>query len=77
MIIQEETRQEPRLGSDVIGFGVGGFVYLLNVCEKNLLIRRDSDSWTTGILNFDTDEVAETEGLDDAGLLKAMEEPRG
>ena len=33
MTVQNETQQEPRLGVDVIGFGVGEFAYLLNVFE--------------------------------------------
>lgn len=45
--------------------------------EKNLLVRREGDSWVTGIPDFDTDEVAESPGLDDAGLLRAIEESRG
>ena len=34
-------------------------------------------TWTTGIPDFATDEVAETDGLDDAALLRAIEESRG
>lgn len=45
--------------------------------EKNLLVRRDGDSWVTGIPDFDADEVAESPGLNDAGLLRAIEESRG
>lgn len=45
--------------------------------EKNLLVRREGDSWVTGIPDFDADEVAESPGLDDAGLLRAIEESRG
>lgn len=33
MTVQDERAQEPRLGVDVIGFGVGEFAYLLNVFE--------------------------------------------
>lgn len=58
----------------------GGSAYL--VCktlgsEQHLLIRREDDTWTTGIPDFDKDEVAETAGLDDAGLLAAIETARG
>ena len=58
----------------------GGSAYL--VCktlgsEQHLLIRREDDTWTTGIPDFDKDEVAETAGLDDAGLLAAIEDARG
>lgn len=58
----------------------GGSVYL--VCktlgsEQHLLIRREDDTWTTGIPDFDKDEVAETAGLDEAGLLAAIETARG
>ena len=45
--------------------------------EKNLLIRRDGGSWVTGIPDFNADEVAESPGLDDGGLLRAIEESRG
>ena len=58
----------------------GGSVYL--VCktlgsEQHLLIRREDHTWTTGIPDFDKDEVAETAGLDEAGLLAAIENARG
>ena len=33
MTVQDHTQHEPRLGVDVIGFGVGEFAYLLNVFE--------------------------------------------
>lgn len=58
----------------------GGTAYLVFKtldAEKHLLIRRGEDSWATGIPNFATDEVAETPGLDDSGLLRAIEESRG
>lgn len=58
----------------------GGTAYLVLKTvdsEEHLLIRRGEDSWTTGIPNFATDEVAETGNLDDAGLLHAIEESRG
>lgn len=58
----------------------GGTAYLVFKtldAEKHLLIRRDEDTWATGIPNFATDEVAETEGLDDAALLRAIRETRG
>ena len=58
----------------------GGTAYLVFKtvdAEKHLLIRRGEDSWATGIPNFATDEVAETKGLDDSGLLRAIEESRG
>lgn len=58
----------------------GGTAYLVFKtldAEKHLLVRRGADSWATGIPDFATDEVAETEGLDDAGLLRAIQECRG
>ena len=58
----------------------GGTAYLIFKtpdAEKHLLIRRDEDTWATGIPNFATDEVAETEGLDDAALLRGIRESRG
>lgn len=45
--------------------------------EQHLLVRREDSTWTTGIPDFDKDEVAETPGLDDAGLLAAIEDARG
>jgi hypothetical protein len=58
----------------------GGSAYLvfktLNA-EQHLLVRRDGTTWTTGIPDFTTDEVAETEGRDDAALLRVIEESRG
>jgi hypothetical protein len=58
----------------------GGTAYLVFKTvdtEKHLLVRRGQDAWATGVPDFATDEVAETEGLDDAGLLRAIEESRG
>jgi hypothetical protein len=58
----------------------GGSAYLVFKTlgsEQHLLIRREGDTWTTGIPDFDKDEVAETAGLDDAGLLAAIEDARG
>jgi hypothetical protein len=58
----------------------GGSAYLVFKTlgrEQHLLIRREDDTWTTGVPDFDKDEVAETAGLDDAGLLAAIEDTRG
>jgi len=58
----------------------GGSAYLVLktlASEQHLLIRREETSWTTGVPDFDKDEVAETAGLDDAGLLAAIEDARG
>ncbi|HSO91134.1 MAG TPA: hypothetical protein VLR70_08305 [Arthrobacter sp.] len=58
----------------------GGTAYLVFKtldAENHLLIRRGDDTWATGIPNFATDEVAETEGLDDAALLGGIRESRG
>ncbi len=58
----------------------GGTAYLVFKTlhdEKHLLIRRDGDSWATGVPDFATDEVAERAPLDDAGLLAAIKESRG
>ena len=58
----------------------GGTAYLVFKtldAENHLLIRRGEDTWATGIPNFATDEVAETEGLDDAALLRGIRESRG
>jgi hypothetical protein len=59
---------------------LGGSAYLVFKTlgsEQHLLIRREEDTWTTGIPDFDKDEVAETAGLDDARLLAAIEDARG
>jgi hypothetical protein len=58
----------------------GGSAYLVFktlASEQHLLIRREEASWTTGVPDFEKDEVAETAGLDDAGLLAAIEDARG
>jgi hypothetical protein len=58
----------------------GGSAYLVFKTlgsEQHLLIRREESSWTTGVPDFDKDEVDETAGLDDAGLLAAIEDARG
>lgn len=58
----------------------GGSAYLVFktlASEQHLLIRREESSWTTGVPDFDKDEVAESSGLDDAGLLAAIEDARG
>lgn len=58
----------------------GGTAYLVFKTlqdEKHLLIRRDGDSWATGVPDFATDEVAESAPLDEAGLLGAIKEFRG
>ncbi|CAH0166904.1 hypothetical protein SRABI83_01093 [Arthrobacter sp. Bi83] len=58
----------------------GGSAYLVFKtldAERHLLIRREGETWTTGIPDFDKDEVAESPGLDDAGLLAAIEDARG
>ncbi|WP_120523188.1 hypothetical protein [Arthrobacter celericrescens] len=58
----------------------GGTAYLVFktlATEQHLLIRRGESSWITGVPDFDKDEVAETPGLDNAGLLVAIEDARG
>jgi hypothetical protein len=58
----------------------GGSAYLVFktlASEQHLLVRREETTWTTGVPDFDKDEVAETAGLDDAGLLAAIEDARG
>ncbi|MEC5181151.1 hypothetical protein [Arthrobacter sp. CG_A4] len=58
----------------------GGSAYLVVKtldAEQHLLVRREASSWTTGIPDFAADEVTETEGLDDGGLLRAIEDIRG
>jgi hypothetical protein len=58
----------------------GGSAYLVFKTlgsEQHLLIRREDSTWTTGVPDFDKDEVAETAGMDDAGLLAAIGDARG
>ncbi|MDD1476753.1 hypothetical protein [Arthrobacter sp. H16F315] len=58
----------------------GGSAYLVFKTldtEQHLLVRREEGSWTTGVPDFTQDKVAETEGLDDGGLLRAIEVSRG
>lgn len=58
----------------------GGSAYLVFktlTSEQHLLIRREAGTWSTGIPDFDNDKVAETAGVDDAGLLAAIEDARG
>ena len=68
-IVRQHVEQNP-----------GGSAYLVFKTvdsEQHLLVRREEGSWTTGIPDFDKDEVAETARLDDAGLLAAIEDARG
>lgn len=58
----------------------GGSAYLVFKtldAERHLLVRREDNSWTTGIPDFASDQVNETSALDDAGLLAAIEGARG
>jgi hypothetical protein len=58
----------------------GGSAYLVFKTlgsEQHLLIRREESTWTTGVPDFAKDAVAESSGLDDAGLLAAIEDARG
>jgi hypothetical protein len=57
--------------------GSAYFVFKTLDSEQHLLVRREGKSWTTGTPDFDKDEVAEMPGLDDAGLLAAIEDARG
>jgi len=57
--------------------GSAYFVFKTLEDETHLLVRREGDFWTTGVPDFATDQVEETEGLDDAALLRAIEERRG
>lgn len=58
----------------------GGTAYLVFKTleeEKHLLVRRDGDTWATGVPDFASDQVAETTCLDDSRLLMAIKESRG
>lgn len=68
-VVRQHVEQNPR--------GTAYLVFKTLDAEMHLLIRRGEDSWATGIPNFATDEVAETEGLDDAALLRSIRESRG
>jgi hypothetical protein len=57
--------------------GSAYFVFKTLDSEQHLLVRSEGNSWTTGVPDFDKDEVAETPGLDDGGLLAAIEDARG
>ncbi|WP_395398390.1 hypothetical protein ACHMXB_11125 [Arthrobacter sp. UC242_113] len=57
--------------------GSAYFVFKTLDSEQHLLVRSEDNSWTTGVPDFDKDEVAETPGLDDGGLLAAIEDARG
>jgi hypothetical protein len=68
-VVRQHVEQNPA--------GTAYLVFKTLHAEQHLLIRRDGDAWATGIPNFTSDEVDETEGLDDFGLLRAIEESRG
>lgn len=68
-IVQQHVAENPG--------GSAYFVFKTLDSEQHLLVRREGDSWTTGTPDFDKDEVAETPGLNDAGLLAAIEDARG
>lgn len=68
-IVQQHISEHPG--------GSAYFVFKTLDSEQHLLVRREDDTWTTGVPDFDKDEVAETAGLDDAALLAAIEDARG
>lgn len=68
-IVQQHVAENPE--------GSAYFVFKTLNSEQHLLVRREGSSWTTGTPDFDKDEVAEMPGLDDAGLLAAIEDARG
>ena len=68
-IVQQHVAENPE--------GSAYFVFKTLDSEQHLLVRREGKSWTTGTPDFDKDEVAEMPGLDDAGLLAAIEDARG
>jgi hypothetical protein len=57
--------------------GSAYFVFKTLDSERHLLVRREDETWTTGVPDFDKDDVAEMAGLDDAALLAAIEDARG
>lgn len=68
-VVRQHVEQNPA--------GTAYLVFKTLHAEQHLLIRRGGDAWATGIPNFTSDEVDETEDLDDFGLLRAIEESRG
>ena len=68
-IIQQHVAENPG--------GSAYFVFKTLDSEQHLLVRREDETWTTGVPDFDKDDVAETAGLDDAALLAAIEDARG
>lgn len=68
-IVQQHVAENPE--------GSAYLVFKTLDSEQHLLVRREDDTWITGVPDFDKDEVAETAGLDDAGLLAAIEDARG
>lgn len=57
--------------------GSAYFVFKTLTAETHLLVRSEGETWATGIPDFATDVVTETAGLDDAALLRFIEESRG
>lgn len=68
-IVQQHVAENPE--------GSAYLVFKTLDSEQHLLVRREDDTWITGVPDFDKDEVAETAGLDDAALLAAIEDARG
>lgn len=68
-IVQQHVVENPE--------GSAYFVFKTLDSEQHLLVRREEDTWTIGVPDFDKDEVAETADLDDAALLAAIENARG
>jgi hypothetical protein len=68
-IVQQHISEHPA--------GSAYFVFKTLDSEQHLLVRRVDDTWTTGVPDFDKDEVAETAALDDAALLAAIKDARG
>jgi len=64
MTVQHETTQEPRLGVDVIGFGVGELAYLLNFFEG------PSRDRSVGV--FRAEELVEDSTLNTAGASSLL-----
>ena len=64
MTVQHETTQEPRLGVDVIGFGVGELAYLLNVFE--------GPSRDRSVSVFRAEELVEDSTLNTAGASSLL-----
>ncbi|WP_144627824.1 hypothetical protein [Arthrobacter woluwensis] len=67
-VLQSHVRKFPAGTALLRTFGIDG--------EKHLLVRRDEDSWTTGVVPHPDADPVETRDLDGDGLLLKIRETR-